>query len=51
MAEEDRTAPEEGTVAPTTSLTEATAHVTEWLDAHPQLWLHAEGQTWRLEHL
>lgn len=27
MAEEDRTAPEEGTVAPTTSLTEATAHV------------------------
>jgi hypothetical protein len=30
---------------------EATPHVVQWLDAHPQLWLHAEGRTWHLERL
>lgn len=30
---------------------EATAHVTEWLDAHPQLWLHPDGRAWHLERL
>lgn len=27
---------------------EATPHVVAWLDAHPQLWLHADGRTWVL---
>lgn len=31
--------------------TEATPHVTQWLDAHPQLWLHTDGHTWTLERL
>ena len=30
---------------------EATAHVAGWLDAHPQLWLHADGRTWVLDRL
>jgi hypothetical protein len=30
---------------------EATAHVVDWLDAHPQLWLHADGRTWMMERL
>ncbi len=28
---------------------EATPHVVEWLDAHVQLWLHAERGTWVIE--
>jgi hypothetical protein len=31
--------------------TEATSHVTQWLDAHPQLWLRTDGHTWLLERL
>lgn len=27
---------------------EANPHVVAWLDAHPQLWLHADGRTWVL---
>lgn len=30
---------------------EATSHVAQWLDAHPQLWLRADGHTWVLERL
>ena len=30
---------------------EATPHVVMWLDAHPQLWLHADGRTWMLERM
>lgn len=28
---------------------EATPHVVAWLDAHPQLWLHADGRAWLLQ--
>ncbi|MCA9653888.1 MAG: hypothetical protein H6712_09080 [Myxococcales bacterium] len=30
---------------------EATPHVVGWLDAHRQLWLHADGRAWLLEPL
>lgn len=28
---------------------ESTPHVVAWLDAHPQLWIHADGRAWVLE--
>jgi hypothetical protein len=30
---------------------EATPHVSEWLDAHRQLWLRADGRAWVLERM
>lgn len=30
---------------------DATPHAEAWLDAHPQLWLHADGRTWVLERV
>jgi hypothetical protein len=30
---------------------EATPHLVQWLDAHPQRWLHPDGLAWQLEAL
>ena len=30
---------------------EATPHLVEWLDAHPQRWLHLDGAVWHLDPL